>query len=202
MTTSIGTSIAALLGGTGSIDTGALVSQLVNASRAPRVKPSITSKPRALNGTRVSALASATSSLDTFSSRAQLRHMSSASLRGPAGIERSDHRSRMSALPGGAPQGLPAQIEVQQARRRAGAGVGRALPTAYNDAVGLGTLTLTTASGAKTITIDSSNNSLDRPRRRDQRRRVRALPPASWYRQPWRAPGDEGREWRGQQLSR
>ena len=41
MTTSIGTSIAALLGGTGSIDTGALVTQLVNATRGPRDRPAI-----------------------------------------------------------------------------------------------------------------------------------------------------------------
>ena len=58
MTTSIGTSIAALLGGTGSIDTGALVTQLVNATRGPR-EAAITSK-QSLNGTRVSALATST----------------------------------------------------------------------------------------------------------------------------------------------
>ncbi|MCH4150376.1 MAG: flagellar filament capping protein FliD [Sphingobium sp.] len=155
MTTSIGTSIAALLGGTGSIDTGALVSQLVTASRAPREK--VITSAQSLNGTRISALASATSSLDTFSN-ALNEVMKNANLAGQP-VSNDPTIVALSTLPGGAPQGLPAQIEVQQL---AAAQVleSVSLPT-RTDAVGLGTLTLTTASGAKTITIDSSNNTLD-----------------------------------------
>lgn len=154
MTTSIGTSIAALLGGTGSIDTGALVTQLVNATRGPR-EAAITSK-QSLNGTRVSALASAMSSLDTFAA-ALTETLSNTSYKGqPASNDPTI--VAVSALPGGTPQGLPAQIEVQTLA--AAQVLESPILAAATTAVGQGTLTLTTASGAKTITIDSSNDSL------------------------------------------
>ncbi len=155
MTTSIGTSIATILGGSSSIDTGALVTQLVNATRAPR--ETVITQKQSLNSTRISALASASSSLATFST-ALNEAMQSASLAGQP-VSNDPTIVSLSTLPGGAPQGLPAQIEVQQL---ASAQVLESviLP-ARTDPVGLGTLTLTTASGAKTITIDSSNNSLD-----------------------------------------
>ena len=158
MTTSIGTSIATILGGSSSIDTGALVTQLVNATRAPR--ETVITQKQSLNSTRISALASASSSLATFST-ALNEAMQSASLAGQP-VSNDPTIVSLSTLPGGAPQGLPAQIEVQQL---ASAQVLESviLP-ARTDPVGLGTLTLTTASGAKTITIDSSNNNT--PRRR------------------------------------
>lgn len=154
MTTSIGTSIAALLGGTGTIDTGALVSQLVNATRGPR-EAAITSK-QSLNGTRVSALASAMSSLSTFAT-ALTETLSSTSYKGqPASNDPSI--ASIGTLPGGTPQGLPAQIEVQQL---AAAQVLESLILgSATTAVGQGTLTLTTASGPHTITIDATNDSL------------------------------------------
>lgn len=153
--TSIGSSIATIIGGGSGIDTGALVTQLVNATRAPR-EQAITSK-QSLNSTRVSALASATSSLATFST-ALTEAMQNANLAGQP-VSNDPTIVALSTLPGGKPQGLPAQIEVQQL---AAAQVLESvnLP-ARTDPVGLGTLTLTTASGAKTITIDGTNNSLD-----------------------------------------
>jgi len=155
MPSSVGSSIAAILGGTNSIDTGALVTQLVSATRGPREQV-ITSK-QSVNNTRISALASATGSLATFST-ALTDAMQNANLAGQP-VSNDPTIASLSALPGGKPQGLPAQIEVQQL---AAAQVLESvnLP-ARTDPVGLGTLTLTTASGARTITIDSSNNTLD-----------------------------------------
>lgn len=154
MTTSIGTSIAALLGGTSTIDTGALVTQLVNATRGPR-ESAITSK-QSLNSTRVSALASAMSALDTFSA-ALTETLSSSSYKGqPASNDPTI--VAVSTLPGGTPQGLPAQIEVQ--KLAAAQVLESPILATATTAVGQGTLTLTTASGAKTITIDATNDSL------------------------------------------
>lgn len=152
---SIGSSIASILGTGSGIDTGALVSQLVSATREPR--ESVITQRQTLNNARVSALASATSSLETFST-ALTETLKTAAF---AGQPASNDPSVVSLglLPGGVPQGLPAQIEVLQL---ASAQVleSVSLP-ARTDPVGLGTLTLTTASGAHTVSIGSGNNSLD-----------------------------------------
>lgn len=151
---SIGSSIASILGTGSGIDTGALVTQLVNATRAPR-EAAITQR-QSLNSTRISAIASATSSLDTFADALKVTLQSS----GYAGQPVSNDPTivAVSLLPGGVPQGLPAQIEVTQL---ATAQVLESpLSTAATDPVGLGTLTLTTAAGPQTITIDNTNNSL------------------------------------------
>jgi len=153
--TTIGSSIAALLGGSSSIDTGALVTQLVAASRQPR-ESAITQK-QSLNNTRISAVASAIGSLDTFATAISDALKTAAFAGQPASNDPSI--ASLSLLPGGVPQGLPAQIEVTQL---AAAQVLQSVTlAAKTDPVGLGTLTLTTASGVHTITIDGANNSLD-----------------------------------------
>lgn len=154
MTNSIGASVASILGGGNTIDTSSLVSQLVNAARAPRqnaITDSLT-----LNSTRISALASATSSLDTFV-KALSDTLKSSNYSGqPASNDTSI--ASLSSLPGGTPQGLPAQIEVRQLA--AAQVLESQIFTAATSPVGLGTMTLTTASGSHTITIDNTNNSL------------------------------------------
>lgn len=153
--TSIGSSIASILGGGSGIDTGALVTQLVAASRAPR-ESAITQK-QTLNSTRVSAVASAISSLATFSTSISDALGTAAFAGQPASNDPSI--ASLSLRSGGVPQGLPAQIEVVQL---AAAQVLQSVTlAAKTDPVGLGTLTLTTASGAHTITIDNTNNTLD-----------------------------------------
>ena len=151
---SIGSNIAAILGGSDAIDTGALVTQLVAATRTPR-QTAITNK-QSLNNTRISALASAMGSLGTF--EAALKETLGNGTYAGQLASNDPTIVAISALPGGVPQGLPAQIEVQQLA--SAQTLESAFLAAASDPVGLGTLTLTTASGAHTITIDSTNNSL------------------------------------------
>lgn len=150
----IGGSIVSILQGSNSIDTSAIVTQLVAATRAP--KQEVLTGRLSDNNARISALASAASSLDTFSS-ALAEVLKDSSFSGqPASNDPTI--VAVSSLPGGTPKGLPAQIEVSQLAS------GQILESVnladINQPVGLGTLTLTTASGAHTITIDSTNNTL------------------------------------------
>lgn len=152
---SVGSSIAGILGVGSGIDTGALVTQLVSVTREPR-QIAINQKI-SLNSARVSALASATSSLDTFAA-ALKETLGNGTFAGQL-ASNDPTIVAISALPGGVPQGLPAQIEVQQLA--SAQTLESAFLAARTDPVGLGTMTLTTASGAHTITIDNTNNSLD-----------------------------------------
>lgn len=152
---SIGSSIANILSGGTSIDTGALVTQLVAASREPR--EAVLTERQTLNSTRISSLASASASLSTFA-EALTETLKDVAFAGQPASNDPTIVS-LSALSGGIPKGLPAQIEViQLASAQTLESVN--LP-AHTDPVGLGTLTLTTASGPHTITIDATNNSLD-----------------------------------------
>lgn len=146
-------SISSALGIGSGIDTGALVSQLVAATRDPK-ESAITSR-QTTNNARISGLASAASSLTTFADAVQ----SLLSGTGYSGQPASNDPTivGVSALPGGTPKGLPAQIEVMQLAQ---AQTLESVSLASNATVGQGTLTLTTASGPKTITIDGTNNSL------------------------------------------
>ncbi len=152
--TGIGSSIATILSGSNSIDTTSIVNQLVAATREP--KETALNSRISLNNSRISALANAASALDTFSS-ALTSVLADSSLSGqPASNDPSI--AAVSALPGGKPQGLPAQIEVTQL---AAAQILESINLSdANQPVGLGTLTLTTASGTKTITVDNTNNTL------------------------------------------
>lgn len=149
--TSVGSSILTALGAGSGIDTSALVSSLVSASRAPK-QTSITNL-QSLNDARISALASAVSSLDTFAN-ALTEVLSGAAYTGsPASNDASI--ATVSLLSGGTPTGMPAQLTVEQLASA------RVLTSSVNSgatsstAVGTGTMTI----GGKTITIDSSNNS-------------------------------------------
>lgn len=151
----IGSSVLSSLNAGSGINTAALVADLVAAVREPK-EGAITSR-QSTNNARISAMASASSSLTTFSTA--LNDLLSGT--GFSGTPASNDTTiaNVSALTGGTPKGLPAQLEVLQL---ASAQVLES--TAMTDAtqpVGLGTLTLTTASGAKTITITSANNSLN-----------------------------------------
>lgn len=151
----IGSSVLSALNAGSGINTASLVSDLVAAVREPK-EQAITSK-QSTNNARISALASASSSLTTFSTT--LTDLLKGT--GFSGTPASNDPSIavVSALNGGTPKGLPAQLEVMQL---ASAQVLESIAvTDPTQPIGLGTLTLTTASGAKTITIDSSNNSLN-----------------------------------------
>ncbi|HJT41694.1 MAG TPA: flagellar filament capping protein FliD [Sphingobium sp.] len=153
--TSVSSSITTALGIGSGIDTSALVTSLVSAAREPKEKM-LTSRQSA-NSARVSALASASSSLDTFADA--LNSLLAGT--GYSGTPASNDSSiaSISALPGGTPSGLPAQIDVQQlasARTLASTPVPG---TTASSAVGEGTLTLTVGGTSKPITITSANNS-------------------------------------------
>ena len=153
--TSVSSSILTALGAGSGIDTSALVSSLVSAAKEPR-QTAITSR-QSLNTARISALASASSSLDTFADA--LNSLLAGT--GYSGTPASNDVSiaSVSALPGGTPTGLPAQIVVNQlASSRTLASTPVSGATA-STAVGEGQLTLTVGGQNATITIDSTNNS-------------------------------------------
>jgi flagellar hook-associated protein 2 len=152
--TTVSSSIASALGAGSGIDTAALVSSLVSATREPKEK-AITDK-QSVNNARVSALASAASALSTFST-ALTTLLDGTGFSGQPGSNDTSIAS-VSLLPGGTPTGLPAQLEVVQLA--SAQTLESPVLADKTTPVGLGTLTLTTASGAKTITIDSSNNTL------------------------------------------
>ena len=154
--TSVGSSILTALNAGSGIDTSALVSSLVSATREPK-ETAITSR-QTLNTSRISALASALSSLNTFAD-ALTEVLSGADYTGTVGSNDTSIAS-VSLLSGGTPAGLPAQLTVEQLA------TARVISSSANSgatgttAIGTGSFTLTTASGeTKTITIDSTNNS-------------------------------------------
>lgn len=157
--TTIGGSIISTLSGSDSINTSAVVDQLVAAARSP--KETLLNGRVSDNNARISALASAASSLDTFSSSLTDALQDSSFKGQPASNDPTI--VAVSAMPGGTPQGLPAQIEVKQL---ASPQILESLNLSdKNQPVGLGTFTLTTKAGtgspvSTTITIDSSNNTL------------------------------------------
>jgi len=156
--TSVSSSISTALGVGSGIDTNALVSSLVSAARDPKQK--VITDRQSLNSARISALASASSSLDAFADA--LNSLLSGT--GYSGVPASNDPSvaTVSALPGGTPQGLPAQLQVQQLAS------GRTLATAPDPnvsataLVGAGTLTLTVGNGApKNIVLTASSTYAD-----------------------------------------
>lgn len=154
--TSVGSSILTALNAGSGIDTSALVSSLVSATREPK-QTAITTR-QTLNTSRISALASAISSLDTFANA--LTEVLSGSEYTGAVASNDTGIASVSLLNGGTPAGLPAQLTVEQLA------TARVISSSANSgatsatAIGTGTFTLTTASGeTKAITIDSTNNS-------------------------------------------
>jgi len=155
---SIGSSISSALGVGSGIDTGALVSSLVSAARDPKQQV-ITSRQN-LNSARISALASASSSLDTFADA--LNSLLSGT--GYSGVPASNDPSiaAVSALPGGTPQGLPAQLQVQQLAASRTLATAPAPNVSATSLVGAGTLTLTVGSGTpRDIVLTASSTYAD-----------------------------------------
>lgn len=147
-TTSVGSSILSALGANSGIDTSALVTSLVSATRDPR-QSAITTQ-QTTNNARISALASAISSLDTFAD-ALTSVLSGAEYTGTPNSTNTNIAS-VSLLSGGTPTGMPAQLVVKSlatARIFASAATSGATSST---AVGTGSLTITTA-GGKTATI-------------------------------------------------
>ncbi|BBF69034.1 MULTISPECIES: flagellar filament capping protein FliD [Sphingomonadaceae] len=153
--TSVGSSILTALNAGSGIDTSALVSSLVSATREPK-QTAITSR-QTLNSSRISALASAISSLDTFAD-ALTEVLSGAAYTGTAASNDASIAS-VTLLSGGSPSGLPAQLTVDQlasARVYSSAATSGATGSTV---IGTGSFTITNAAGeATTITLDSSNN--------------------------------------------
>ncbi|MCP1471591.1 flagellar hook-associated protein 2 [Sphingobium sp. OAS761] len=153
--TSVGSSILTSLGAGSGIDTASLVSSLVSATREPK-QSAITGR-QTLNNARISALASAIGSLDTFAD-ALSQVLGGAGYTGtPASTDTSI--AGLTLLSGGTPTGLPAQLTVQSlATARVVASSATSGATGSSE-IGTGSLTITTASGDTTFTIDSTNNS-------------------------------------------
>lgn len=152
---SVSSSITTALGVGSGIDTKALVTSLVAATRDP--KQSVITNRQSLNSSRISALASASSSLDTFANA--LNSLLAGT--GYSGTPASNDPSiaTVGLLPGGVPQGLPAQLEVRQlASARTLASTPVAGATAAS-AVGQGEMTLTVGGQSATINITAANNS-------------------------------------------
>ena len=154
--TSVGSSIVTALNAGSGIDTAALVSNLVSATREPK-ETAITSR-QTLNASRISALASAMSSLDTFAD-ALSEVLSGAAYTG-AVSSNDTSIANVSLLSGGTPAGLPAQLTVEQLASARVISSSATSGATSSTAIGTGSFTITTASGeTTTITIDSSNNS-------------------------------------------
>ncbi|BAV64645.1 flagellar filament capping protein FliD [Sphingobium cloacae] len=155
--TSVSSSISTALGVGSGIDTTALVNSLVSAARDPKQK--VITDRQSLNSARISALGSASKSLDAFADA--LNSLLAGT--GYSGVPASNDASiaSVSALPGGTPQGLPAQLQVQQLAS------GRTLATAPDQNVsattltGAGTLTLTVGGASKDIELTASSTYAD-----------------------------------------
>jgi len=154
--TSVGSSILTALNAGSGIDTSALVSSLVSATREPK-QTAITSR-QTLNTSRISALASAASSLDTFAD-ALTEVLSGAAYTGTAASNDASIAS-VTLLSGGSPSGLPAQLTVDQLASARVYSSGATSGATGSTVIGTGTFTITNAAGEDTvITLDSSNNS-------------------------------------------
>lgn len=153
--TSVSGSIATALGIGSGIDTSALVSSLVSATRDPKQK--VITDRQSTNNARISALASASASLDTFADALN----SALSGTGYSGAPASNDPSiaAVSLLPGGVPK-LPAQLEVQQlasAQTIASAPVPGATASTQ---IGAGTFELTVGNGTPVaVTLTAPNTS-------------------------------------------
>lgn len=155
-TTSVGGSILTALGANSGIDTSALVTSLVSATRDPR-ETAITTQ-QTTNNARISALASAISSLDTFAD-ALSSVLAGADYKGTPNSNNTSIAS-VSLLSGGTPSGLPAQMVVKSLASARVYASAQSTGATSASAVGTGTMTITTAAGkTATITVGSSNNS-------------------------------------------
>jgi flagellar hook-associated protein 2 len=151
MTSSIGYQL-----GIGSgLDIQTLVTQLANAQREP--KQALIERRQALNEARISGLAEMSGAIDSFSA-AVTSLIGGGSLFTQPTVSNSAILTAR-ALPGARIGGLAAELEVVALAKA------QTLQSTYfaarSDAVGQGTLTLTTASGSHDIVVDGANDSLD-----------------------------------------
>lgn len=154
--TSVGSSILTALGAGSGIDTSALVSSLVSATRDPR--ETVITNQQTLNDSRISALASASSSLDTFADA--LNEVLAGSEYTGSPSSNNTGIASVSLLTGGTPSGLPANLTVEQLATARIYASNITSGATSSTAVGTGSITITPASGDPvTITIDSTNNS-------------------------------------------
>jgi flagellar hook-associated protein 2 len=150
---SVGSSILTALNAGSGIDTSALVSSLVSATRQPK-QTAITDR-QTLNSSRISALASATSSLNTFAD-ALTEVLSGASYTGTASSNDPSIAS-VTLLSGGSPSGLPAQLTVEKLATARVYSSG----SSTNSTIGAGTLTIVDKAGNRTpITLDSGASTI------------------------------------------
>ncbi len=137
--TSVGSSILTALNAGSGIDTSALVTSLVSATREPK-QTAITNR-QTLNTSRISALASAASSLDTFAN-ALTEVLSGAAYTGTAASNDASIAS-VTLLSGGSPAGLPAQLTVDQLASARVYSTGATSSATASSPIGAGTFTIT-----------------------------------------------------------
>lgn len=149
-----GAGIAVTLGIGSGIDTGALVSQLAAAQKAAP-QQLITSR-QAANTAQVSSLAGISGGIDSFASALKTLVAGGSLFTQPTS---SDGAIGVAAIAGSRiDSALSASLQVKQlAQGQTLVSAGVADPTA---AIGTGTLTLKTAAGSTTVTVDSGNNSM------------------------------------------
>jgi flagellar hook-associated protein 2 len=148
-------SIASSLGLGSGIDIAKLVSDLSEASRAPKVARLNTLTQQ--NQTRISALAQARSNLDGFADSLN-QMVADGTLRSTPSVS-NDSVLGATARAGLTADSFAATVTVNQLARAQTAYSG--IVADKSAAIGTGTMTLTVGGVAKTITIDSSNDSLD-----------------------------------------
>ncbi len=148
------TSISNLIGGSSGVNSAELVADLLRASRGPR--EAVLRQREQLNQAQISALASASSSLDVLASALQ-GLLDGRRFAGEL-VSSAPTIASVSRIDGTAPQGLPAMLEVvslASAQRLVSAPLSG--PT---HALGGGTMTLTTATGTNTITLNPGGDTL------------------------------------------
>ena len=148
-------SIAYSLGVGSGVDTASLIRDLAAAARGPR--ETALAKAENLNRAQISALASATGALDTFA-KALGELFDGPGLYGS--LSSSDETRLGASLTSGTrPSGSPVDVAIDAL---ATAQVSRSATSPdRTSAMGTGTLTLTTASGAHSIDLTSGDTSLD-----------------------------------------
>jgi flagellar hook-associated protein 2 len=154
MVTSVSSSIANSLGIGGGIDTGSLIEQLSEASRAP--KDAILKAKEDLNTAQISAVGQASSAISSFSSALTQLINGGTLFTQPTVSESSVFTA--TALPGARIGSLSTQLEVRQLAQ-AQSLVSENLDD-INATVGKGKITLTTKSGSFDVTVDDTNNNL------------------------------------------
>lgn len=151
MVTSIGYSLGAGAG----IDTKTLIDDLAKAEKAP--KEALIAKRESTNSARISALAQASGAIDSFA-LALSKLIEGGSLFTQPSVSDPTIVSAK-ALAGASLGNLTAQLEVRQLAQAQSLVSGN-LASALAP-VGQGTITLATATGSHSITIDPSNDTLD-----------------------------------------